>query len=354
MKLTLARQAAQALARSRLYAAEQTLRRADDVPRRGERAARFVARLQPHAARRSRSSASPASPTGARSTWSGRQGEIERLAVAHEDPEKVRWAYELQDRYPPDPDAPTGVPHVLRTGEPEFFPELPQELLDEAIGDDEELRRIIDELGLKSTICVPLVARGPDAGRADADRGGDAPAVHAGRPRSWRSSSRAAPRSPSTTPALPRGRARRQRGARARLRRRRRRSARHATAACATGTLPRLRSPASTRSDALGCLVAEVVPALGRAHLTRAAGAAGRRREAGHGPDRARRPRALGVGLGRRVRRRHRLRAAGRDRGARAREDAQRLRRHRLARAAHARSRPSTAPSARCGATMSS
>jgi two-component system phosphate regulon sensor histidine kinase PhoR len=51
------------------------------------------------------------------------------------------------------------VPQVLRTGQPEFFPELPQELLDEAIGDDEELRRIIDELGLKSTICVPLVAR---------------------------------------------------------------------------------------------------------------------------------------------------------------------------------------------------
>ena len=76
----------------------------------------------------------------------------------------MRWAYELQDRYPPDPDAPTGVPHVLRSGEPEFFPELPQELLDEAIGDDEELRRIIDELGLKSTICVPLVARGRTLG----------------------------------------------------------------------------------------------------------------------------------------------------------------------------------------------
>ena len=52
----------------------------------------------------------------------GPNGEIERLAVAHEDPAKVRWAYELQERYPPDPDAPTGVPQVLRTGEPEFFP----------------------------------------------------------------------------------------------------------------------------------------------------------------------------------------------------------------------------------------
>ena len=131
----------------------------------------------------------------------GPDGEIERLAVAHEDPDKVRWAYELQERYPPDPDAPTGVPQVLRTGEPEFFPELPQELLDEAIGDDEELRRIIDELGLKSTICVPLIARGRTLGRADADRGRDAPAVHARPTSSWRSSSRAAPRSRSTTHA---------------------------------------------------------------------------------------------------------------------------------------------------------
>jgi two-component system phosphate regulon sensor histidine kinase PhoR len=56
------------------------------------------------------------------------------------------------------------VPQVLRTGEPDFYPVIPQELLDEAIGDDEELRRIIDELGIKSTICVPLIARGRTLG----------------------------------------------------------------------------------------------------------------------------------------------------------------------------------------------
>ena len=53
---------------------------------------------------------------------------------------------------------------MLRTGKPEFFPSIPEELLDEAIGDDQELRRIIDELGLKSTICVPLIARGRTLG----------------------------------------------------------------------------------------------------------------------------------------------------------------------------------------------
>ena len=54
----------------------------------------------------------------------GPNGEIERLAVAHEDPEKVLWAHELQERYPPDRDAPRGVAQVLRSGEPEFLPEI--------------------------------------------------------------------------------------------------------------------------------------------------------------------------------------------------------------------------------------
>jgi signal transduction histidine kinase len=49
---------------------------------------------------------------------------------------------------------------VIRTGEPEFLAEIPQELLDQAIGGDKDLRRIVNELGLHSTICVPLSARG--------------------------------------------------------------------------------------------------------------------------------------------------------------------------------------------------
>jgi two-component system phosphate regulon sensor histidine kinase PhoR len=56
------------------------------------------------------------------------------------------------------------VPQVLRSGQPEFFPEIPDELLEQAIGDDEELREIVDQLGLRSTICVPLTARGRTLG----------------------------------------------------------------------------------------------------------------------------------------------------------------------------------------------
>jgi PAS domain S-box-containing protein len=163
MKLTLARQAAQALARSRLYAAEQGLRKRMTFL--AEASEVLSSSLDYNDTLRQVAQLSvPGLADWCAIDMLGSDGEIERLAVAHQDPEKVRWAYELQDRYPPDPDAPTGVPHVLRSGEPEFYPVIPQELLDEAIGDDQELRRIIDELGIKSSICVPLIARGRTLG----------------------------------------------------------------------------------------------------------------------------------------------------------------------------------------------
>lgn len=86
-------------------------------------------------------------------------GSIDRLTVAHVDPEKVRWANELRQKYPPDPNAPYGVPNVIRTRRPELFSEIPDELLKEATADTPELSEILDELGLKSSMCVPLIAR---------------------------------------------------------------------------------------------------------------------------------------------------------------------------------------------------
>ena len=50
---------------------------------------------------------------------------VHRLAVAHDDPTKVGLAHELHRRYPPDPDALYGVPHVIRTGTPEMVADRP-------------------------------------------------------------------------------------------------------------------------------------------------------------------------------------------------------------------------------------
>ncbi|HEX2188926.1 MAG TPA: PAS domain-containing protein, partial [Longimicrobiaceae bacterium] len=86
-------------------------------------------------------------------------GAVRRLAVVHPDPERERLARELEERYPADPDAPVGVPHVLRTGEPELGARIPDELLEAGARDAEHLR-ILRELGLSSYMVVPLVARG--------------------------------------------------------------------------------------------------------------------------------------------------------------------------------------------------
>jgi PAS domain S-box-containing protein len=90
-------------------------------------------------------------------------GYVERLAVEHTDPEKVALAYELERRYPPDPDAPGGVPNVLRTGEPEMMAEIPQELVDQAAR-DEGHRELLRKLELRSYMVVPLIARGRTLG----------------------------------------------------------------------------------------------------------------------------------------------------------------------------------------------
>lgn len=86
-------------------------------------------------------------------------GAIRRLTVEHRDPTRAELAVRLAERYPPDPDAPHGVPRVLRTGETEFVADIPDALLVAAARDDEHLA-LARSLGLKSYAVVPLTARG--------------------------------------------------------------------------------------------------------------------------------------------------------------------------------------------------
>ncbi|MEH1813290.1 MAG: AAA family ATPase [Nostoc sp.] len=83
---------------------------------------------------------------------------INRVAVAHRDPEKVKLGWELYQRYPRKLDEPQGVPKVLRTGIAEMVTEIPDAALVKGIPDAEHLR-IVRELGLKSCIILPLMAR---------------------------------------------------------------------------------------------------------------------------------------------------------------------------------------------------
>lgn len=85
-------------------------------------------------------------------------GKQQQVAVAHVDPTKVQFARELGQRYPPDPNASTGVPQVIRTGVSELYAEIPEALLEAGAQDAEHLR-IIRELRLKSAMVVALRTR---------------------------------------------------------------------------------------------------------------------------------------------------------------------------------------------------
>jgi PAS domain S-box-containing protein len=90
-------------------------------------------------------------------------GGIERVAIAHEDQAMVAMAEELSSRYPPDPRSEIGVPAVLRSGSSELYQEIPDELLRSATQDEEQYR-LIQRIGMRSAMIVPMVARGRSVG----------------------------------------------------------------------------------------------------------------------------------------------------------------------------------------------
>lgn len=85
-------------------------------------------------------------------------GGIERAAVAHVDPEKVALAWHLAEILPPKPDDPSGVYKVIRTREPDHLEEIPDALLEQSLPTP-ELLATFRGLGLRSSMCVPLIAR---------------------------------------------------------------------------------------------------------------------------------------------------------------------------------------------------
>jgi GAF domain-containing protein len=102
------------------------------------------------------------------------EGVLRTLAVAHADPAKVNWAWQLQRRWPIDPDSPTGSPNVVRTGVSELYPEITDAMLVAGSRDEEHLR-VARELGLSSALTVPLSARGRNLGALSMLRAGSGP-----------------------------------------------------------------------------------------------------------------------------------------------------------------------------------
>ncbi|MBD2028043.1 GAF domain-containing protein [Leptolyngbya sp. FACHB-711] len=84
---------------------------------------------------------------------------VQRVAVAHRDPAKVKLGWQIHQQFPTQMDVPHGVAKVLRTGKLEMAAEIPDAALAAAAQNAEHLQ-ILRELGLKSCIIMPLIARG--------------------------------------------------------------------------------------------------------------------------------------------------------------------------------------------------
>ncbi len=86
-------------------------------------------------------------------------GELSQLTVAHIDPAKVKWAIELQKRVGStgrnDPENATYK--VVRTGKPEYYPLITDEMIDAQVKKPDD-NKLIKSLKLKSLIIVPLVS----------------------------------------------------------------------------------------------------------------------------------------------------------------------------------------------------
>jgi PAS domain S-box-containing protein len=90
-------------------------------------------------------------------------GMLERKALAHVDPTVRERAIDLSRRYPPDPDAPQGIYQVLRSGQAELYPDIPEGMLRHAAVDDEHYSELI-AIGMRSAIIVPMTTRGRTLG----------------------------------------------------------------------------------------------------------------------------------------------------------------------------------------------
>ena len=90
-------------------------------------------------------------------------GRLRTTAITHSDPEKLAIAREFQRRFPPDPKGATGAPAVVRTGRPEHYPEITEDVLRAAVAEPDRLELLLS-LGMVSAMIVPLVARGDTFG----------------------------------------------------------------------------------------------------------------------------------------------------------------------------------------------
>lgn len=86
-------------------------------------------------------------------------GKLSTLALHHSDPARVVEARAMGRVFPRDASHPFGPSHVVRTGRPELATDVPSDML-RALARNDEHFRLLERLGLRSYVCVPLEVRG--------------------------------------------------------------------------------------------------------------------------------------------------------------------------------------------------
>jgi signal transduction histidine kinase len=168
--LVISRQAAQALLRARLFESERAARAEAEAARQRSSFLASASELLASSLEWEATLASIAHlAVPAISDWCAVEVVTslapgpDAVAVAHVDPAKVELAREWRRRWPPDARAPRGAPAVMRTGRSELYEEIPDALLVEGTVDAEQLG-VVRELGFRSAMIVPLVAKGRTLG----------------------------------------------------------------------------------------------------------------------------------------------------------------------------------------------
>ena len=158
LKIALARQAALALERAQFSAAEQELR--ERVSFLAEATALLTSSLELERTleRLTELAVPQLADWCAIAMLVEETGEIEQLVVAHQDPERRRWAEAMQARSRTImlDDEFDLTARVIRTAEPIFLREVPQELLDEAVQRDPNAAAALEEISIRSAITLPL------------------------------------------------------------------------------------------------------------------------------------------------------------------------------------------------------
>ncbi|HJU37238.1 MAG TPA: ATP-binding protein [Gaiellaceae bacterium] len=160
LKIALGRQAAVALERARFSAAEQALRERLSFLSEATALLTSSLELERTLALLTELAVPQLADWCTISMLVEETGEIEQLVVAHQDPERKRWAEEMRERSRTIhiDDEFDLTAQVIRTAEPVFLREVPQELLDEAAKRDPNAAEALRTISIRSAITLPLRA----------------------------------------------------------------------------------------------------------------------------------------------------------------------------------------------------